>query len=135
LAWLALLPACPSLHEWEQDQDRGLQRIYLAPFPAVWEAVPAAIHDLGLNLVHADKKRRYVLAENTANSTSYGERVAVLLDELDRDHTRVHVISKRRWTNDLLAGNWEQPILNQLSVRLETPTATKPPASAESNQH
>ena len=112
------LQACVQLHQWQRDKNPASVQEFDSPFPLVWDAVPVVVNHLGLNLVLTDKKEKYFLAEGGSNHLSYGERVVVFVEPLKDDRTRVKVISRRRWTNNVLAKNWEDPILDGLYTHL-----------------
>ena len=49
---------------------------------------------------------------------SAGENVAVFVTKVDEEKTKVEAVSKKVKMTDILARNWEKPILDKLSEML-----------------
>jgi hypothetical protein len=116
-----LLPAgCTTLADARDAKGTGIPRIYDAPFGTVWEAVPSAVERCGPDVVEVNKQDGYVLAVKGATLLSFGENVAVFVNEVDDKRARVEVVSKKVVEINILARNWAEPILDELSQTLRT---------------
>lgn len=109
---------CADFYAWVRDQSEGASRDYETPFQIVWEAIPAVVKELGPVIVDENKKKGYFLAERKRAGLSYGEKVSIFVEKIDALNTKVRVISKREWDNNLMATNWENPILDLLDKTL-----------------
>lgn len=109
---------CVASYTWIRDQGDGSSRNYQVPFEVVWEAIPIVVKELGTTIVEENKKKGYFLAEGEQTAFSYGERIAIYVKKIDPANTQVEVVSKRQWTSDLIARNWEKPILDNLDKTL-----------------
>lgn len=84
------------------------------PVEIVWNTIPIVIKELELLMVFENKKEGYVLAENKMSMLSHGERIAIIVEKVDEVNTKVTVRSKRVFTSDVAATNWEAPILSKM---------------------
>ncbi|MBI5427982.1 MAG: hypothetical protein HZA02_06855 [Nitrospinae bacterium] len=109
---------CAASYTWIRDQGKGNSRHYQVPFEVVWEAIPIVVRELGPLIVEENKKKGYFLAEGEQTAFSYGERITIYVKKIDPANTQVEVVSKRQWTSDLTARNWEKPILDNLDKTL-----------------
>ncbi|MBI4388845.1 MAG: hypothetical protein HY580_01580 [Nitrospinae bacterium] len=109
---------CATSYTWVRDQGEGSFRDYQAPFEVVWEAIPIVVKELGPAIVDENRKKGYFLAEGEQSAFSYGQKITIYVKKIDRANTRVAVVSKREWTSDLIARNWEKPILDSLDRTL-----------------
>ena len=116
-----VLPGCASIYDWQEDTGHGKTRILHTPFEVVWLALPETIDYLGLELWDENKKERYILARRQSTGSSYGEKIAVFANPLSDSMTQVKVVSKRKWHSNVMAKNWEEPILDTLEQILSGP--------------
>jgi len=116
---LLLTGGCSTIADARKDKGHGTSRIYDAPFNTVWVTIPKAIEDLGLDLAGENKNEGYILAQKGITAASYGENVAVFATKIDEDKTKVEVVSKKTLATNVLAWNWEKPILDKLSEMLD----------------
>ncbi len=119
LVFLLSVAGCATLADARKAKGKGTSRVYDAPFETVWNAASETINELGLSLVGENKQERYILAEKKITALSYGEKVAVFVDEIDDERTKVEVVSKKAMATNVLAWNWEKPILNKLDEILQ----------------
>jgi len=121
LVVLALAMAgCTTLSDVRTARGEGRSRIYDESIDTVWNSVPTALRSLGLKVAGENEQERYVLAEKGTTAFSYGENVAVFLYKIDDERTRVEVVSKKAVQTNLLAWDWEKPVLDELSKVLST---------------
>jgi hypothetical protein len=110
---------CSTLADVRKSQGQGTSRVYNARFDTVWGAVPKALEDLGLCVVSDNKQEGYVLAQKGMTLVlSAGENVAVFVTKAGEEQTKVEAVSKKAKATDILARNWEKPILDKLSEML-----------------
>ena len=110
---------CSTLADVRKSQGEGTSRVYNARFDTAWGAVPKALEDLGLSVVSDNKEKGYVLAQKGMFLCfSSGENVAVFVTKVDEEKTKVEAVSKKVKVTDILARNWEMPILDKLSEML-----------------
>jgi len=108
-----------TLADARKDKGKGTSRVYEASFETVWNAVHNAISEVGLMVVGDNKQERYILAEKEITAFSSGEKVAVFVDEVDGMRTKVEVVSKKAMATNILAWNWEKPVLDKIEEILK----------------
>lgn len=125
---LAAMVGCTSAppvtpHSLRGAKGTGVARVYAAPPPTVWNAVPTMLSDLKLKYIGEDRQAGYLLAESGLAVDRDGELVVVFVEPQDHTrNTRVEVISKKVDPPGLFASaerNWAVDILNQLDDRLK----------------
>jgi uncharacterized lipoprotein len=109
---------CTTVYDARDAKGFGIPRVYDASFDTVWDAIPKAMSRWGLDVLDENEQERYILAVKGATLFSFGENVAVFVDKVDDKRTRVEVVSKKAMEINLLARNWEEPILEELSRML-----------------
>jgi len=109
---------CSALSDARNARGQGKSRIYDKPFDTVWNMVPKAINDLGLEVASQNRKEGCILAVKGITAFSYGENVAVFVEKVDDKRTKVEVVSKKTMGTNIFAWNWEKPILDKLSEML-----------------
>jgi hypothetical protein len=70
---------------------------------------------MGLEIASKNREEGYVLAQKGITAFSYGENVAVFVEKIDDQSTKVEVVSKKAMATNIFAWNWEKPILDRLS--------------------
>ena len=118
LVFLLFAAGCATLADARTAKGSGTSRIYNASFDTVWETIPKAVHALGPKIVGENKQEGYILAEKEITAFSYGEKIAIFVDKIDDSRTKVEVVSKKAMATNILAWNWEKPILDKLSEML-----------------
>jgi uncharacterized lipoprotein len=115
---LLSMGGCSTIADARKDKGKGTTRIYNASFDTVWSTVPKALNNLGLSVAGENKEEGYVLAQKGLTAFSYGENVAVFVEKVDEKQTKVEVVSKKSMGTNVLAWNWEKPVLDKLSEML-----------------
>lgn len=97
----------------------GSARIYDKPYETVWNATLEVVKASGLDLVSDDRARGQILAQHGISAFSYGENVAIFVEEIQgKVQTRVEVVNKRAMRTNIFASDWESRILSDLDKRL-----------------
>lgn len=109
---------CTTVYDARDARGFGIPRVYDAPFDTVWDTVPKAVIRLGLEVLDENEHERYILAVRGMTLLSSGENVAVFVDAVDDERTRVEVVSKKVIEINIFAPNWAEPILDELSEML-----------------
>ncbi len=95
----------------------GEAATYKASFEDIWAALPAAVTQAGLEFVSASRDDRSVLAQRGITAFSYGENVAIFVDQARADAQRVEVVSKKAMATNVFAPNWAKPIFAELDKK------------------
>jgi hypothetical protein len=110
---------CSTLADAKAAKGTGSTRVYDKPYEEVWNATLEVIKASGLSLVNDDKARGQILAQNGISAFSYGENVAIFVEEVQgKVQTRVEVVNKRAMSTNVFAADWESRLLSSLDKRL-----------------
>ncbi|WP_301101527.1 DUF3568 family protein [Propionivibrio sp.] len=110
---------CATLADAKAAKGTGSARVYDKPYETVWNATLEVVKASGLSLVNDDKARGQILAQNGISAFSYGENVAIFVEEVQgKVQTRVEVVNKRAMSTNVFAANWESRLLSALDKRL-----------------
>lgn len=113
------MTGCSTLADAKAAKGTGSARIYDKPYEAVWSATLDVVKASGLSLVNDDKVRGQILAQNGISAFSYGENVAIFVEEVQgKVQTRVEVVNKRAMSTNVFAADWESRILSALDNKL-----------------
>ena len=120
LAALASGACTTSLVDARDGKGSGTQHVYDRPFDTVWDAVMKSIKSTRLELVLDNKDKGIILGQGKVGPFTEGENVAIFVDDAGGGtKTRVEVVSKRAYTLNLTARNWETKIFDDLDKRLD----------------
>jgi hypothetical protein len=98
----------------------GTSRIYAQPYDAVYDASLKVIRHLdGFTVMEENKVKREIIALHGVSAASNGERVAIFLQKIDEQQTRVEVVSKAIIKTHFFATHWEKQIFQLLNMQLE----------------
>lgn len=117
---LLLVSGCATLADASSARGQGKSRVYDTSFDTVWNTVPEAVNELGLRVASKNRQEGCILATKGMTAFSYGENVAVFVEKVDDERTKVEVVSKKTMGTNIFAWNWEKPILDKLSEMLNS---------------
>jgi uncharacterized lipoprotein len=116
---LLLTAGCSTIADARNSKGQGMSRVYDAPFNTVWTTVPKALNNLGLSVAGENKEEGYILAQKGMTAFSYGENIAVFVNKVNENQTKVEVVSKKSMSTNVFAWDWQKPVLDKLSEMLE----------------
>ena len=106
---------CSNFHDTRAAKGTGYARIYDASFETVWESTKIAIAHTRLAIATESKEEGYIQAYRGVTAFSWGENVSVFISKVDATRTRVEVVSMKVDEMNILARDWELPILNKVT--------------------
>ena len=120
LIWMAFLlgilglTGCTTGKTVAKAQGSGEQVVYKAPFEVVWTAMPTLLTNVGLKLVSVNADKHVFLAKHGISGWSWGENVAIFVEQVKTNKTSVEVVTKRKLVTNITAQEWDEPIFIQL---------------------
>lgn len=111
---LSVCTGCGTLAGARDAKGTGARRVYDAPADEVWNAVPQALAALGLKIASSSRSDGCVLAEGGVSAWSWGEKIAVFVEEVSSSRTEVEVVRKKALATNATARDWENPVLNKI---------------------
>ncbi len=93
-------------------------RSYAAPYDKVWRATLAAVDEVGLERLSADRAKGVILARKGVRVFSWGEKVRIDVRRMNARSTRVEVANQRNIAGNVLGPEWDERLLEALDKRL-----------------
>ncbi len=118
VALCVFVAGCNTVDSVKTTRGTGKSETYAADFKTTWAAVPLAVKAAGLEVAETDEPNRTITAASGMGLFSYGERVALFVEPVDAQTTRIEVVSKRVLATNLTAKNWTEPLLAELAKQL-----------------
>lgn len=121
VALLATTTGCSTLADAKAAKGSGTVRVYEKPYDVVWDAVMASIKTSGLALVSDNKGEGTILAQGAMGAFSYGENVAVFVEDAGgKIKTRVEIVNKRALATNITAADWESRLSSAIDQRIKS---------------
>lgn len=96
-----------------------MSKTYDHPKEQVWAAIMDVLNETELEIVSSDEERGEILAQRGMTAFSYGENVAIFVEEFNgKMVTRVEVVNKRALATNITAANWGSRLFEKLDERL-----------------
>lgn len=115
---LMIVSGCTTLADSVADRGNGAKRVYDRSFDQVWTKTVESIPAVGLDLVSSDTTQNMILAQRGVTAFSYGENVAVFVEQLSSEQCLVEVVSKRAMATNVIAPDWSWDIFKYLNDNL-----------------
>ena len=107
--------ACTTVGDAEASRGTGEARVYPRSKELVWDVLLDVLGTTALKMVSEDKARGVVLAKRGVTGFSYGEKVAIFVEQIDeKPSTRVEIVNKRAVSSNTDAADWATIIFNRL---------------------
>ena len=119
LVTILLVSGCTTMADSIAAKGTGPHKIYDRPKPEVWPVVIEAVNSVGLELVTANESSSMVLAQRGITAFSYGENVAIFVEDYSNQQCRVEVVSKKSMETNVIAPDWSKSIFEYLDSRFE----------------
>lgn len=100
----------------------------MASFEAVFAALPAIVDEVGLAVVEEDRDEGVILASHGPSPFSFGENVAIHVEERAGTLTEVEVVSQPLLPTNAFANDWSDEIFAELGRRFRGYIALEGPA-------
>lgn len=114
----ACVTGCTTMADSISAKGTGEARVYEKPKSEVWALVISSVQETGLELVTANKSSNMILAQRGITAFSYGENVAIFVEDYGQAKCRVEVVSKKVMETNVFAPNWSKAIFNSLDSKL-----------------
>jgi urocanate hydratase len=113
------LTGCTTMADSVQARGTGKKVTYQASFDEMWVDMPEAIKAAGLQFVSANRDDRAILAQRGITAFSYGENVAIFVEQVGEVKSSVEVVSKKAMATNIFAPDWAKPIFEQLDKKFK----------------
>ncbi len=114
---VVFVSGCSTIKDAKDSLDESTAHYYKADFDSLWQECIDVINDSELDLVYDNKEKGDVLAQRSISAFSWGENVFVNILKLHDSKVQVKVSSKRAFSGNLTAENWDRYIHSKLSEK------------------
>ena len=115
LCVVGFLSGCSTLADAKAGKGTGISQSYPVAADRVWQVLPVAVKQAGIDYVADNKAEGYALAQRGLTAFSYGENVAIFVDAVQPQVTKVEVVSKKALATTIFAPDWAKPILDKIA--------------------
>ena len=112
------MTGCTTIADAKAGKGTGVSQTYAVAPARVWQVLPNAVKQVGLDYVADNKEEGYAVAQRGISAFSYGENVAIFVDAAPSQSTKVEVVSKRALATTIFATEWAKPILDKITELL-----------------
>jgi hypothetical protein len=123
---LAILGSCATLGDVIRAKPLGMSRVYPVTVNQAWEVTEAIFRSKGAEAIEEHRSEGYALTGTGVNMITAGALIAVWIEPVDRDHTRVTIVTKRRFIVDPATGLRESTFQQRFAQAVEMLKAGKP---------
>ena len=116
LLTILIATGCTTLKDSISAKGTGPYKVYAAPKEEVWVATLDAVKYSDLDLISESKPSGTILAQRGMTAFSYGENVAIFVEEETENSCRVEVVSKRALATNIVAPDWSETIFERLDA-------------------
>ena len=110
-----LPPGCTTVSDAKTDRGTGEARVYPRSKDLVWDVLLDVLGTTALKIVSENKDEGVILAKRGMTGFSFGEKVAIFVDETnEKPSTRVEIVNKRAVSSNTDAADWATIIFNRL---------------------
>jgi len=107
---------CATLADSVAAKGTGPSKVYSASKESVWPVAVNTIKYSDLDLVSESKESGMILAQRGITAFSYGENVAIFIEEETEKSCRVEVVSKKALATNIFAPDWSGTIFKRLDA-------------------
>lgn len=108
---------CATMADARRARGTGPSRTYNVPAEEIWQAMPSILSEVGLEYVGENREEGYILAQRGITGFSYGENVAIFVESLGQNKTKVEIVSKKALATTIFAPEWSGAIFRELDER------------------
>ena len=119
LSIIFIAAGCTTMADSIAAKGTGPHKIYEKPKSKIWPIAVEAVNAVGLQLVTANESSSMILAQRGITAFSYGENVAIFVEDYEGQRCRVEIISKRAMETNILAPDWSNSIFKYIDSRIK----------------
>ncbi len=112
---MALIGGCSTLADAKAGKGTGVSQSFPVSAERVWQVLPAAVKNAGIDYVADNKAEGYAVAQRGISAFSYGENVAIFVDAVQPEVTKVEVVTKKALATTIFAPDWARSIFDKIS--------------------
>jgi PBP1b-binding outer membrane lipoprotein LpoB len=123
---LLLLGGCSTMGDVVRAKDQGTSKIYPVNSEQAWMIAKAVFRWEGADAIEEHKDEGYMLTSSGMNLVSMGTVMGAWIDPIDKEDTKVTVVTKRRISTDLATTLTETTFQKRFAQAVDIVKAGKP---------
>lgn len=96
ISLIALLGGCATMGDVVRAKDEGTAKVYPVNSEQAWEIAKTVFRWEGADAIEEHKSEGYMLTSSGMNWVSWGAVMGAWIEPVDKENTRVTVVTKRR---------------------------------------
>ncbi len=119
LLMLVWFTGCATMSDVMRSKDEGTAKVYPVNADQAWEIARTVFRWEGADAIEEHKSEGYLLTSTGMNWVSYGAVMGAWIDPVDKDNTRVTVVTKRRIATNLATTLTETTLHDRFAQAVE----------------
>lgn len=119
IAFVVLLIGCATMSDVMRAKDEGTAKVYPVSADQAWEISKTVFRWEGADAIEEHKAEGYMLTSSGMNFVSIGAVMGAWIEPLDKDNTRVTVVTKRRIATNIATTLTETTFHNRFTQAVE----------------
>jgi hypothetical protein len=91
-----ILAGCATMGDVARSKDEGTSMVYSVPADKAWDIAKTVFRWEGADAIEEHRKENYMLTSSGMNMVSYGAVMGAWIEPVDKNSTKVTVVTKRR---------------------------------------
>lgn len=126
LLMIILIGGCATMGDVAVSKDAGTSAVYPVTEDQAWDISKAVFRWEGADAIEEHRKDGYMLTSSGMNMVSWGAVMGAWLDPVDKDRTKVTVVTKRRLSMNIATTLTETTFHKRFAQAVEIVKAGKP---------
>jgi hypothetical protein len=115
---LLAVSGCTTLADSIAAKGTGKSKIYESSKEKAWPVVVNAVKNSNLDLISESKDSGMILAQRGITAFSYGENVAIFVEDKSENTCQIEVVSKKAMQTNIFAPDWSTTIFKNIDKEL-----------------
>ncbi len=122
---IVLISGCATMGDVAVSKDSGTSVVYPVKADQAWDIAKAVFRWEGADAIEEHRKDGYMLTSSGMNMVSWGAVMGAWIDSIDKDRTKVTVVTKRRLSMNVATTLTESTFHNRFAQAVEIIKAGK----------
>ncbi len=111
---------CATMSDVVGAREHGMAVIYPVAAARAWEIAKTVLREEGAEAIEEHQSQGYMLSGTGVNMVTAGSLIGVWIEPVDENHTRVTVVTKRRFVIDPASGLREKTFQERFGRKIES---------------
>ena len=121
-----ILSGCATMGDVMKEKQNGTAKVYAVTPDQAWQIAKTVFRWEGSDAIEEHKDEGYMLTSSGMNMVSWGAVMGAWIDPVDKDNTKVTVVTKRRLSMNIATTLTETTFHNRFAQGVEIIKSGKP---------